>query len=342
MSFTRRSDQRTITIPSTVDEFTARYSETGTQSNLSFYDAFILPGQEKLTTSGSVVKAQALLAFRVVPMLGLHPRDVIPAWEKIPVSTDPDCRDMLNKLCAASSIDLGSVSLSRNNAENPELHNLIRLMQLERDVPDPFFPTPLDIDGATTFARKSMSQFITNPFLTVFLSLRDLRARRLAEHYEDVRDGASVATKSGVTGESDEDKNEVASEELLHRLMDIVLVYYSRKTKDQDWLRSTGAQLQLSCSFTCSPNDLEEFRRIPKPKENGRMEEEGPRQRSNSNPDDLESEANKQAVKQLERDKRANLDKASTNRVLSDLRVRPARLKLLRTDSRADQIHCQR
>lgn len=74
---------------------------------------------------------------------------------------------------------------------------------------------------------KAMHQFLANPFLSVFTALRDLRARGDSEaggHLGDNQQSEITNEQSELKGEQPE-----GSEELLHRLMDTILVYFPKR-----------------------------------------------------------------------------------------------------------------
>ncbi|CAK5267490.1 unnamed protein product [Mycena citricolor] len=215
---------------------------------------------------------------------------------------------MLLNLVAASSTDLGSVSLTKHTeGVQPELVAMLRLMQLDRD--DPHYLLD-NIDGATTVMRKPMSDFLSNPFVSVFTALRDLRTRRLAENYEHVLDGVSWDNGKSLSNESEEDKGERASQELLFRLMDVILQFFSRQKQGADWLRSTGAELKLGSSFACSPGDYKRFLKR-KAEEEERERKRKEKARRNSNPVDITAERNRLTAELEEEDVADPLDHVS-------------------------------
>jgi hypothetical protein len=73
---------------------------------------------------------------------------------------------------------------------------------------------------------RQLKDFAFNPFFSVFAALRDIRSRGRAENNR----------KEDASKEEDEKKNEVSSEGLLHRLMEVILVLYARN-KDIDRFR---------------------------------------------------------------------------------------------------------
>ncbi|KAJ7742357.1 hypothetical protein DFH07DRAFT_708742, partial [Mycena maculata] len=94
-----------------------------------------------------------------------------------------------------------------------------------------------------------LTAFFDNPFLTVFIAIRDLHARLLAEEHEGMAD-----ITAQISSEADEDKPERSSKELLHRLMEVILLYFSLHTRGEDWLRRcVGDWEEASDSFVPDP-----------------------------------------------------------------------------------------
>ena len=138
---------------------------------------------------------------------------------------------MLRNLSAATAYDLGWVTLANPPTAEGVMKTRAELLRLEqgRDR-ETAADTPR---SAITLEHHSMNTFMGNPFLTVFTALRDLRARLLAEDSE----APEQVTAGAPSAEKDEDKPERGSEELLHRLMDVILLYFSQYTGGRDWLR---------------------------------------------------------------------------------------------------------
>lgn len=136
---------------------------------------------------------------------------------------------MLQHLTAASAYDLGWVTLTNSITKEGSLDIRKKLALLEEEMKIPSTDTPAD---AMTLEHHPMSSFMYNPFLTVFTAIRDSRSRLLAETHEDPGD---VTTQRSV--EAKESKKERSAEELLHRFMEVVLLYFSHHTKGTDWLR---------------------------------------------------------------------------------------------------------
>ncbi|KAJ6568221.1 hypothetical protein DFH09DRAFT_432418 [Mycena vulgaris] len=188
---------------------------------------------EAYNASGSKLGVDSLLAFRVLPILDLPTEDVIPDYpDKKP--TRPGLREtMLNYLCAATADDLGLVTVADLPSDDSRLLYRQELIMEEKEEA---LGSGLELARATTIDASSMTNFLGNPFLLVFTALRDLRSRLLAEECEDLYDGRSVEKSA----EANEDKAERGSEELLHRLVEVILLYFAQET-DEDWFRSTAA-----------------------------------------------------------------------------------------------------
>lgn len=137
---------------------------------------------------------------------------------------------MLYRLKAAKALDLGLACMGKMAKLDPKLQHRGSLMEDEQNTKEKTFDTSRK---ATTLELQSLTTFLTNPFLPIFTSIRDLRARRLAEKYENPNE----LTAGSKSGEADEDKPERGSEELLHRLMDVILLFFAQETDHQDWLR---------------------------------------------------------------------------------------------------------
>lgn len=87
---------------------------------------------------------------------------------------------------------------------------------------------------ATTLEVRPMTAFKYNSFCAVFSMIRaNLRARRLAEKYGHPTEKSLGST----TTEEYENKPERGSEQLLHRLMDGILLFFAEETCGEDWLR---------------------------------------------------------------------------------------------------------
>ncbi|KAG5644905.1 hypothetical protein DXG03_007457 [Asterophora parasitica] len=246
--------------PRTQRDFTARYREA---QGISFRAG--LPhyrnaeAREGYNTSGSRLGVEALLAFRVLPMLDLPPQDVIPGY---PVPDEepkrPGFREiMLKYLRAASASQLEHVAVADLPADDPMLMYREELMKLEKRLSP---ESAAEVTPATTITPSSMTNFLNNPFCLVFTAIRDLRSRLLAEEFEDPYDGLT-GKKSA---EEDEDKAERGSEELLHRLMEVILLFFAQQT-GVDWMRSTAAASSHHLNLIWDPTE-----QLPIPKRRGK------------------------------------------------------------------------
>lgn len=139
-------------------------------------------------------------------------------------------KEMIYRLGQAKALDLGLAHFANLSKLYPDLE--FRVPQMEAEMKNKI--KTLDTSRkATTLEVHPISTFKNNPFALAFTSIRDLRARRLAEKFEHPDD----ATFGSTTSEGDENKPERGSEELLHRLMDAILLFFSEETDGQDWLR---------------------------------------------------------------------------------------------------------
>ncbi|KAJ6538434.1 hypothetical protein DFH09DRAFT_1323677 [Mycena vulgaris] len=220
--------------PRTQRDFENRYEEArgiSFRAGLPHYrDAEAVAGYN---TSGSRLGVDALLAFRVFPMLDLPPKDVIPGYSDQEPARPGLRETMLNYLVAATASDLGLVTVADLPSDDPRLLYREELIMLEKERG---LASGLEITRATTIDATSMTNFLGNPFLLVFTAIRDLRSRLLAEQHGDLYDGLTAEQ----SGEANEDKAERGSEELLHRLMEVILLYFAQQT-GEDWFRSTAA-----------------------------------------------------------------------------------------------------
>lgn len=245
--------------PITPNKFVELYQDDSEDRKCpSFSEGFLFDKKKgKKKTSGSSWSIGALLAFRVVPVRQLEPSRVIPGYDAVE-QYDTSLRDqMLKAFVEAQADDLGLVTLDtlakssamphhqglikkrdralvRKNKKNPPLEDdKAKSTTLEAKRKNKKNPL-LEDDNAksTTVDTRPISGFHGNPFLTAFTAIRDLRSRMLAEQYE-----ADYDFSAKLSTEQDENKNEQGSEELLHRIMDVILMYFSELNKGYDWLR---------------------------------------------------------------------------------------------------------
>ena len=176
-----------------------------------FHD--VLYNTDGHTLSASRWQRETFSAFRVVPIYNLDPNRVIPGYDDSikKAAVDPAYETMLKNLLAATEADLSSDPLFTAGITSTTGHS----------------SKPL-VSGA-----RPMSNFLSNPFLTFFTALRDLRTRRLTEEKisEEECLGDSSQEDEGIKGEQ-------GSEELLHRFMEVILVYHNtrhRFCEDRLW-----------------------------------------------------------------------------------------------------------
>lgn len=139
---------------------------------------------------------------------------------------------MLDRLCKPSAADLGYITHNKLPSNLPALQNRqekVKREQLrrERTGEEAFVDHS---PSSTTIEAHPLRDFILNPFLSVFTAIRDLRSRQLAEKYQDLK---NFSLK--MSTQAHENKSEQSSEELLHRLMEIIQLL--SQDAGEDWLR---------------------------------------------------------------------------------------------------------
>lgn len=137
---------------------------------------------------------------------------------------------MLRHLNAATDLDLGYAFLG--NTVEPDSEEVIYLMAMLRGDQARMESRRPDVPvGATMVFARPMSSFEDNPFLSVFIAIRDARARHLAENYE------KSDMESAKSGKVDEDKAERSCEGLLHRFVEVIMLFFAKHTGNKDMLR---------------------------------------------------------------------------------------------------------
>lgn len=135
----------------------------------------------------------------------------------------------MQRLGEVSALDLGTAFLPTENILDPALANLRRTVTLDGQL-----VSNISEPANTALELRSLTRYLNNPFIRVFTGLCNHHAHMLAEESEDL----DIST--AMSAEGADNTLEQESEEILHRLMETILLYFSSHTQGKDWLRRFG------------------------------------------------------------------------------------------------------